>query len=61
MPRRIKLTFYPIAILGRAWSIASALRPIVTDHADGEILAGFGSTVTRLTVEAVPAAIQVVC
>ncbi len=29
MPKRVKLIFNPIANLGRAWSIAAALRPIV--------------------------------
>lgn len=36
MPRRVKLIFNPIANLGRAWSVASALRPIVHEFGGAE-------------------------
>ncbi len=36
MPSKVKLIFNPIANLGRAWTIASALRPIISDLGDAD-------------------------
>ena len=36
MPKKVKLIFNPTANLGRAWSVASALRPIVAEFGNAD-------------------------
>jgi diacylglycerol kinase family enzyme len=58
MPQKnVKLIDNPNADLGRAWKWA-ADRPL-NIHTDGEIFDGFGVDVRELSVEIIPAALQV--